>query len=300
VTGDVLYRRTQIAWPTIAPLLFVAALLIPLFARMQLAPAVWITVAVYAIILLLFATLTVTVTSDGVSAAFGVGVVRKWIPFGEVESFARLRTQWFNGWGIHGYRGGTLYNASGLSAVEFRLRSGRYVAIGTAEPDALVAALAQAAGRVEAAHEPLVARRWTWGPQQTIGAAAGVFGVAVAIMAIYTTVQPPDAVVGFDSFYVGSGFYRNTIPYPSMRSVTLEQTLPRIGFKTNGSSIGSTLRGNFRVDGWGTSRLYINRNVPPFVVITTADTHVVVNFSDPIQTRRLYASLEAQMRRAAR
>jgi len=300
VTGDVLYRRTQIAWPTIVPLLVVAAILIPLFIRMQLTPAIWITVGVYALILLLFTTLTVTVTSDGVSAAFGIGVVSKSIPFGEVESFARLRTQWFNGWGIHGYRGGTLYNASGLSAVEFHLTSGRYVAIGTPDPDAVVAVLAQAMAKPESTHEPVGARRWTWGPQQKIGAVAGVFAVVVAGMSIYLTVQPPDAVVGFDSFYVGSGFYRDTIPYPSMQSVTLEDRLPRIGFKTNGSSVGSVMRGNFRVDGWGASRLFINRNVPPFVVITTPDTHVVVNFSDPARTRQLYASIKAQMRRAAR
>ena len=296
MTGSVIYRRTQIAWPTIVPLVAVGAPLIPLFIGLQLTSAIWIMIGVYALVLLLFAALTVTVTSDGVHASFGIGLVHKWIPFADIQSFAPLRTQWFNGWGIHGYRGGTLYNASGFSAVEFLLRSGRYVAIGTPEPDAVMAALAQATGKREAAHEAVAARRWAWGPQQTIGLVAGVCAVILAAFAIYTTVQPPDTVVGFDAFYVGSGFYRDTIPYPSMRSVTLEDSLPRIGFKTNGSSVGKVMRGNFRVDGWGPSRLFINRDVPPFVVIATPDTHVVVNFADPAQTRELYAKIKAARR----
>jgi len=298
VTGDEIYRKTQIAWPTIAPLVFVAALLIPIFIRLQLVPAIWITIAAYALILALFATLTVTVTNDGVLASFGIGLVRKWISFADVVSFARIRTHWMNGWGIHGYSGGTLYNASGFSAVEFLLVSGRYVAIGTAEPDAFVAALAQTTGKREGVHESMRAR--AWGPQHTAGVIAGAVGAVVAVVAVYTTVQPPDAIVGFDSFYVGSGFYRNTIPYPSMQSVTLEDALPRIGVKTNGSAVAGVLRGNFRVDGWGTSRLFINRDRPPFVVIRTPDTHVVVNFRDPGQTRRLYSDLKPHVSRTAR
>jgi hypothetical protein len=300
VTGDVLYRRTQIAWPVLAPLVITGAMLVPMFRGMDtLAPFV-IVASVYTIVLLLFATLTVTVTSDGVAAVFGIGIVRKWIPLGEIVSFARLRTRWPNGWGIHTYRGGTLYNASGLSAVEFLLTSGRYVGIGTPEPDALVSALQQVIGRTEATHQLPSTRARTWGPEQTIGIVAASLAVVVAGVSIYMSMQPPDTVVGFDSFYVGSGLYRNTIPYPSMQSVTLDDTLPRIGFKTNGSRIGGTMRGNFRVEGWGSARLFINRNAPPFVVITTPETHVVVNLPDPAQTRQLYTSLKAQMRRAAR
>jgi hypothetical protein len=82
-----------------------------------------------------------------------------------------------------------------------------------------------------------------------------------------------------------------------MRSVTLERELPRIGFKVNGSGIGNVMRGNYRVDGWGTSRLYINRNVPPFIVIQTADKHVVVNFAEASSTERLYADLKPHIGR---
>jgi hypothetical protein len=277
-----IYRRTQIAWPTIVPLLVVAAVLAPAFISMQLVAGPWIVAVVYGVVLLLFATLTVTVAGDGLTAAFGIGVVRKSVPFADVVSFARVRNRWFNGWGIHFYPGGTLYNASGLSAVEFKLASGRSVSIGTAEPDALVSAVQQATGKTESLQEARQERVW--------GGWSIVFGL-----------RPPTAIAGFDSFYVSNGFYRDTIPYASVRSVTLEPALPRIGLKTNGFNAGNTLRGNFRLDGWGESRLYINRDAAPFVVIVTKESrHVVVNFKEPEQTRELYKSVRSHIARVGR
>jgi hypothetical protein len=299
VTGVVLYRRTQIAWPTIVPLLVVAAILVPTFISMQLVAGPWIVAVVYGVILLLFATLTVTVTSDGLVAAFGIGVISKSVPFPDVVSFARVRNRWFNGWGIHFYPGGTLYNASGLSAVEFKLSSGRSVSIGTAEPDALVSAVQQATGQAEASPESR--RERMWGAQHTFGAVAGVLALALAGWSIYAGLQPPTTITGFESFYVSNGFYRDTIAYTSMRSVTLERALPRIVLKTNGFAAGNALRGNFRLDDWGVSRLYVNRDVPPFVVImTTEGRHVAVNFNEPERTQALYAALRSHMSKGLR
>jgi len=298
VTGSVLYRRTQIAWPTMVPLVGVAAILIPVFIRAQFVDGPWIVAGVYGVILLLFATMTVTVRSDGVVVAFGIGLVRKAVPFADVVSFTRVRNRWIDGWGIHTYPGGTLYNASGLSAVEFKLSSGRYVSIGTAEPDALVSALQQATGKVERSHEARTGR--AWGMQHTAAVVVGVLALALAGSSFYFGLQPPTAIVGFDSFYVSNGLYRNTIPYASMRSATLETALPRIGLKMNGFGAGDTLRGSFNVDGWGNGRLYVNRNSPPFVVIRTGDSFVVVNFKDPGRTRALYGELAPHVDRRRR
>jgi hypothetical protein len=298
VTGDRIYRRTQIAWPTIGPLVAVAGILVPVFVRAEFAAGPWIVAAVYGVILMLFATLTVTVTSDGVVASFGIGLIRKEVPFGEVVSFARITTRWIDGWGIHMYPGGMLYNASGLSAVEFKLSSGRSVSIGTAEPDAFVAAVQQATGKQEGSHDARAGR--AWGKQHTVAVIIGAMALVFAGFSVYAGLQPPTAIVGFDSLYVSNGFYRNTIPFASMRSVTLEDRLPRIGSKTNGSAIGNRLRGNFRVDTWGTSRLYVNLDTPPFVVVETPDNHVVVNFRDEARTRQLYAELRLHVTRSAR
>lgn len=289
MTDERLYRQTQIAWPTIVPLLAVATILVPTFINAQYVAGPWIVAVVYGVILLLFATMTVTVTADSVVASFGIGLIRKSVPFVEIASFARVRNRWFHGWGIHTYPGGTLYNASGLSAVELRLSSGRFVSVGTAEPDALVSALERATGKTEGSHENR--RERAWGAQHTLAALAAVMALALAGWSIYVGLQPPTVIAGFDSLYVSNGFYRNTIPYASMTSVTLETGLPRIGLKTNGFAVGDTLRGSFRLDNWGAGRLFINRNNPPFLVIRTRDDFVVVNFKEPERTRAVYADL---------
>jgi hypothetical protein len=298
VTGDTLYRRTQIAWPVVVPVAFVSALLAWTFVRTEFAVGLGIALAVLLVSLLLFATLTVTVTSDGLVASFGIGPVRKRIDFSDVASFARVRNSWMNGWGIHAYPGGVLYNASGLSAVEFKLTSGRYVAIGTGEPDALAAVLRQAIGRPESlSHEPAAQRS---SRSRVVAAVIGVAGVAFAGAIVYLGLQPPVVRLTDNAIEVSGAMYSNTVAYTAMSSATLEDTIPRVRLKTNGFAAGNTLRGSFNVDGWGNGRLYVNGDRPPFVVIRAANGFVVVNFKEPAQTRALYADLTARLKRSGR
>jgi hypothetical protein len=247
---------------------------------------------------LLFATLTVTVDDSSLLAAFGVGLVRKRVWFADVASFRRVRNPFFYGYGIHYFPGGTLYNAAGRSAIEFTMATGRAVRIGTGEPDALLAALQQATGKPEAVHAPTGR---AWGAQHIAGAVVGGLALMLAASTFYFGFQPPAVRVDADAFYVRNGVYSNTIPLASIRTATLETGLPRIGLKTNGFGAGDTLRGSFRVDDWGVTRLYINRDSPPFLVIRTVENqYVVVNFKDAERTRALYAELTTEIDRSHR
>jgi len=292
---DALYRRTQVVWPGVVPIVFVGAILVWVFVQTQFAVGVGVGLAVLLVSLLLFATLTVTVTSGALVASFGIGIVRKRIDFSDVVSFARVRTRWINGWGIHGYPGGMLYNASGLSALEFKTASGRYVAIGTGEPDALAAAVRQATGKSESlAHEPAAQRR----SRSTVVALAIAGGALVfAGAVVYFGMQPPVVTLTDEALEVSSGVYSNTVLYSVISSATLEDAIPRIGLKTNGFAAMNTMRGSFNVEGWGNGRLYINRDVPPFVVVRVGRPFVVVNFKDAERTRALYSDLTAHINR---
>ncbi len=298
MTGDPIYRKTQIAWPTILTMAAVAAILIPVFSRSQLTAAMWIVAAGFALSLLLFSTLTVTVTSDGLVAAFGVGLVRKTLKFADIVSFSPVRNSWMHGWGIHYFPGGMVFNASGFSAVEFRVANGRYVRIGTPEPEALAAALRRL--NLPASREAHTVSAAGIGARNAFGLAIGGLALVFAGWTIYSGFQPPDVQVSDEAISIRNGLYRSVVPYDAIRSVELESGLPRIGLKTNGFAARNLLRGNFRVYEWGPSRLYINADVPPFVVIQTGDTHVVVNFADPERTRRLYADLRTHMARGRR
>ena len=50
-------------------------------------------------------------------------------------------------------------------------------------------------------------------------------------------------------------------------------------------------RGNFLLEEWGSGKLFINRDSPPYLVVRTRDTFVVVNFEDAARTRELSRQL---------
>ncbi|MEQ9617989.1 MAG: hypothetical protein RIG61_02315 [Deltaproteobacteria bacterium] len=92
---------------------------------------------------LLFAVLQVEVDRKNISIRFGVGLIRKQFPIEEIESYEVVRNPWYYGWGIRKTPHGWLYNVSGLSAVEIRMKDGRNYRIGTNDPGGLSRALKQ-------------------------------------------------------------------------------------------------------------------------------------------------------------
>jgi len=245
------------------------------------------------VILLLFVTLTVTVDDTAIEARFGIGLIGKRVPFDRIRSCQVVRNPWYYGWGIHFIPGGILYNASGLSAIELRLTNGRCVRIGSGEPDVLAAALHRAAPAVSDQIEPGSTSK----AGLYVGLGVAAMGLAVAAVAIYSGMQPPLVEVTPESFSVRNGLYGNTIPLRQITAATLDDRIPRVGLRTNGFAAGGTLRGTFRMDSWGSARLYVNLNRPPFVVIRSPDGVVVVNFDDPERTREMYAQLRQAMDR---
>lgn len=100
------------------------------------------------VVLWLFGSLTVTVDPATVEIWFGPGLIRKRFEVGRIMDAKAVRNPWWYGWGIRVTPNGMLYNVSGLDAVELLMGDGRKIRIGTNEPDALLAAIADArAGR---------------------------------------------------------------------------------------------------------------------------------------------------------
>jgi hypothetical protein len=94
--------------------------------------------------LYLFGSLTVTVDTERVQLWFGPGLIRKRFDLSRILDAKAVRNPWWFGWGIRVIPDGWLYNVSGLDAVELLMGDGRKVRIGTDEPDALLAAIAEA------------------------------------------------------------------------------------------------------------------------------------------------------------
>jgi hypothetical protein len=140
------YRHTQIGWTLIVLVVAVvlAELTIVAFSSPQSTLALALSgalVAVVAVMLTLFSTLTVVVDDRTVSLGFGFGLLRREVMLADVTAARKVRNHWYAGWGVRVIPRGRLYNVGGLDAVELEMDYGRVVRVGTDQPDALLAAV---------------------------------------------------------------------------------------------------------------------------------------------------------------
>jgi hypothetical protein len=89
----------------------------------------------------LFHSLSIEVTEGELRWRFGPGLIRENVPLDMIVSVEPVRTNVLEGWGIHLSRFGWLYNVSGFDAVAIKMKNGQHFALGTDEPEQLVARL---------------------------------------------------------------------------------------------------------------------------------------------------------------
>lgn len=138
------YRHRQIGYLTVV---LVIALCILIALIMYIEGLNWVALAVLAILavsLVFFSSLTVVIDQDTLEIRFGAGIVRKRFRLSDIESCGRVRNPWYYGWGIRSIPHGWLFSVSGLDAVEIVMKTGKTYRIGTDEPEALEAAIRRA------------------------------------------------------------------------------------------------------------------------------------------------------------
>jgi hypothetical protein len=241
------------------------------------------------LVALLFGSMTVTIDQQDIRIRFGVGLIHKRFSLNTVRLYRPVQSPWYYGWGIKMIPGGWLYNVAGSSAVELLLETGKYVRIGTDEPDALLAALRATIGdSASLARAGLVEQPRRMGlATKIVGATSAAMAVGIAA-ALYFEAQPPTVTASPEMFSVSSRLYGENIPIRDIASISLEQSLPRVLVRTNGFAMGSHLRGHFRLERMGNGQLFVERNTPPYVVVRTRRDFVIVNFKEPERTRELY------------
>jgi hypothetical protein len=285
------YRHTQIGWVIIATSLLVFPIMIAALGGSH-SGILLLPVCITLLALLFFGTLTVVVDESRLSLSFGLGAIRKSIALSDIRSFSPVRNPWYYGWGIRFTPVGRLYNVSGLSAVDLLLSNGRHIRVGTDEPDALVDALRRILGEPA----PLSAdeRRSGTAAARRLSAIIGFGALAVAAIVLgqlYVGMRPPVVDISPVRLSVRGGFYGADIAMTDIGEVSLQDTIPRIVRKIGGFHAGNTLRGRFTLEVLGPGDVFINRGVPPYVVIKTAQSFLIVNFNDPQRTRALYTEL---------
>jgi hypothetical protein len=287
------YRHRQFGWVIVGTIVPVILLLVILgLPTARFSAELAVPFALLTSVLFLFGAMTVTVDQKHVALWFGVGVIRKRIALNEIRSYRCVRNPWYYSWGIHLVPGGTLYNVSGLSAVDVLLASGKHVRIGTNEPQALHAALRQVLGERPPLSVPEVEEedRRARSVVLTVATVGVVVPLAIGVL-FYFLMQPPSVKVSQERFLVRSALYGEEIPMTEVAGVSIVEVLPAIRLRTNGFALRGSLRGHFRLDEIGDGQLFIEAGTPPYVVVRTRRDFVIVNFKDPARTRNLYADL---------
>jgi hypothetical protein len=147
------YRHTQIGWTLIAIVvgvglleLTIVALSTPSTLALTLAGAL---AAVFAVLLVMFASLTVVVDDRAVRLWFGSGLLRREVLLADVVAAGAVRDSAWAGWGVRAIPHGWSYRVGGLDAVELKLENGRVVRVGSDEPAVLLAAVKRELDRKE-------------------------------------------------------------------------------------------------------------------------------------------------------
>ena len=275
------YHHTQFGWVTLGTTV-VVLLAVAVGLWSSDAATLLLVTTIIAMLGLLFGWLTVDVDDRRLLMTMGIGLIRRNIPLSMVHAFAPVSNRWYYGWGVRITPYGMLYNVSGLRAVEVLFENGRRVRIGTDEPEALVRALSAATHKLGLASPDTFPRDTGWRNRVRFFS-GGIGAIAVVCIAwmFYVYSQPPSIDISNLRFEVGVGLHSADMPLADIQSVTLVDELPRVLRRTNGFSSHRVLRGNFRLEQWGTGKLFIDRNAPPYLVLRSRDTFVAVNFADP-------------------
>jgi hypothetical protein len=126
-------------------------------------------------------------------------------------------------------------------------------------------------------------------------------GVAVAVFVgtmLSAESKAPVATVTADGFTVKSAMYEARVPFAEVTDVALAPALPRILLRTNGFAAGGKLRGHFDVADMGNGLVFVDGTAPPFVVVKTTASFVLVGLEDPAATRAFHDELSKAWQKA--
>lgn len=112
---------------------------------------------------------------------------------------------------------------------------------------------------------------------------------------LYKSNQPITYNISEDSIQIVS-LYGETINFSDINNIYISDQIPDIKLRTNGSAVGSMLKGYFNVDKIGNVKLFINTKVQSFIFIETDNKTTIINGQDKASTQELFAKLEKMIR----
>jgi hypothetical protein len=283
------YERRQVGRTLIFDAIAQAAIGLALLSVSTVVGLVLVVVA--ALTGWLFTSMTVTVTNDDVGWRFGPGLVERRLPLAEIKGVRVVRLPWYSGIGIHFTANGWLYNVASGAVVQLEARDGGRVNLGSPEPEALCAAIAERLAVAPPTAPGPHAHGMPWPVMSVI--LTSVVVLVVMTVVIWNGRQPVAVSLERGYFTVRGGGVSTTVAVDEITSVRLADVLPKVERRTHGFAFGDRLRGTFHLANIGPADLFVDADAPPFVVVRTPRLLLYVNEPTAADTRRLLYDLQA-------
>lgn len=120
----------------------------------------------------------------------------------------------------------------------------------------------------------------------------GILGVTIIAVAALMFASAQTTRVSFlvEGLQI-HGMYGEVIEWDSLDEVRLIESLPSIERRTNGSAIGSSLKGHFRTTEYGAVKLFVDTKIPPFVFLRMDERIVIFNMGEARETQEIYGKI---------
>jgi len=140
----------------------------------------------------------------------------------------------------------------------------------------------------------------SWEPGKGIWKKVGMPGIINTVVLIFVAVvmffaSQSTKVTLLDEGIKIHGMYGEVYKWESINDVKLMDELPAIERRTNGSALGSNLKGYFRTSEFGQVKLFVNAQKPPFIYLETDGRIAIFNLKNADETKEVYKEILKQM-----
>lgn len=136
-------------------------------------------------------------------------------------------------------------------------------------------------------------RKGTWN-QSALHSGVVIASLIFVAVLIFFSSRPVKVTFMDDGVQI-HGMYGDIYTWDSIKAVKLMEELPTIERRTNGSAVGSNLKGYFRTKELGSVKLFVNTQKSPFIYLETDDGIAIFNMGDEDETQKIFNEIQSKM-----
>jgi Ca2+/Na+ antiporter len=119
-----------------------------------------------------------------------------------------------------------------------------------------------------------------------------LLGAAIFLFVLVNGTKKETEVIIQGNQIVFKGQYGVTDNLKEITDIQLKDDIPAIGMKVNGAGLGEIMKGDFKVEGLGTCRLFVHSEKGPFIYMLVGGKYTIINFIDSAKTMAIYEELK--------